>query len=37
MIIGLETQKILFMGVRNKYCAVCNQSTMVPPLQWRRT
>ena len=25
IIIGLETQKILFMGVRNKYCAVCNQ------------
>ena len=27
IIIGLEIQKILFMGVRNKYCAVCNQST----------
>ena len=26
IIIGLETQKILFMGVRNKYCAVCSQS-----------
>ena len=25
IIIGLETRKILFMGVRNKYCAVCNQ------------
>jgi len=24
IIVGLETRKILFMGVRNKYCAVCN-------------
>ena len=31
IIIGLETQKILFMGVRNKYCAVCNQSTNNDP------
>jgi len=23
-IVGLETRKILFMGVRNKYSAVCN-------------
>ena len=27
IIIGKETGKILFMGVRNKYCAVCNNGT----------
>ena len=26
IIIGKETGKILFMGVRNKYCAVCNKA-----------
>ena len=27
IIIGKETGKILFMGVRNKYCAVCSKAT----------
>ena len=27
IIIGKETEKILFMGVRNKYCAVCSKAT----------
>ena len=27
IIIGKETGKILFMGVRNKYCAVCSKGT----------
>ena len=31
VIIGLETQKILFMGVRNKYCSICSH-TDDPPL-----
>lgn len=31
IIIGQETQKILFMGTRNKYCAVCHQSANNDP------
>jgi len=27
IIIGKQTRKILFMGVRNKYCAVCHTSS----------
>lgn len=27
IIIGKQTSKILFMGVRNKYCAVCSKGT----------
>jgi len=31
VIIGLETQKILFMGVRNKYCSICSHTDNPPP------
>ena len=31
VIIGLETQKILFMGVRNKYCSICSHTDDPPP------
>ena len=27
IIIGLETRKILYLGVRNKYCSICNKAT----------
>ena len=31
IIIGKETGKILFMGIRNKYCAICSKATEEEP------
>lgn len=29
IIVGYETKKVLFLGVRNKYCRICNRAEAI--------